>query len=78
MEREIIEFYKQPNIGKYENVHLQTLSECCVVLEERVYALARALPEEDRSVIVDYINARNDLEVEMFKTALRWGKEHYK
>lgn len=75
---QIAELYKQPNIEKYEDIHLQTLSEDCAVLEERVYALAKTLPEEKRRVIEEYINTRNDLEVETFKTALRWGKNHYK
>ena len=47
-------------------------------LEEQIYNLAKTLPEEKRRLIEEYINMRNDLEVETYKTALRWGKDHYK
>ena len=72
------DLYRIPNVEEYENVHLLTLSEHCAALEERVYAIARTLPAQKRQVIEEYINTRNDLEVETVKTALRWGKHHYK
>lgn len=78
MENKISDLYRLPNIAEYEDIHLLTLSESCAVLEEQVYAIAQVLPERKRQVIEAYINARNDLEVETFKTALRWGKRHYK
>ena len=59
-------------------MNLLVLSERCAVLEEQVLAIVRALPEEKRYVIEAYIGIRDDLEVETVKTALRWGKQHYK
>ena len=70
--------YKLPDIDKYEDIHLQTLSESCAVLEARVYAIARTLPDIQRRVIENYISTRDDLEVESIKAALRWGRRHYK
>ena len=78
MDEQISALYRLPNIEKYEDVHLLTLSENCAALEEQVYAIAEALPEKKRQIIERYINLRNDLEVETLKTALRWGKHHYK
>ena len=78
MEDQILDLYQLPDIAEYEDVHLLTLSENCAVLEEQVYAIAKTLPERKRQIIEAYISARDDLEVETVKTALRWGKRHYK
>lgn len=78
MDEILLDFYKLGNIDQYEDIHLLTLSEQCAVLEERVYAIAMSLPSPARQVIEDYISTRNDLGVETLKTALRWGKKHYK
>ena len=74
----IRDLYRLPNIGEYEDLDLLALSEQCAVLEERVYTMAESLPSNKRKIIEEYISTRNDLEVETFKTALRWGKLHYK
>lgn len=78
MDERTQDLYYLPDIEKYEDLHLLTLSENCTVLEERVYAIARTLPDKKRQVIEAYISTRNDLEVESIKTALRWGKRNYK
>ncbi len=78
MDKEVINLYKLPDIEKYEDVHLLTLSENCAMLETQLLKLSQTLPDRSRLMIEDYIRTRNDLEVETFKTALRWGKVHYK
>ena len=78
MDRSLGDLYRLPNIGEYADMNLLVLSERCAVLEEQVLAIVRALPEEKRYVIEAYIGIRDDLEVETVKTALRWGKQHYK
>ena len=78
MDGQITDLYRLPDIDKYEDVHLLTLSESCSTLEEKVYEIAKSLPDQKRRIIEAYISTRNDLEVETFKTALRWGKKHYK
>lgn len=78
MDEGIKNLYKLPNISKYEDVDLLTLSESCDRLEEQIYAISKALPDEKRHVIEAYISIRNDLETETFKAALRWGKQNYK
>lgn len=78
MEEKIKDLYLLPDIDRYEDIHLLTLSEQCAALEMRVLELSRTLPEPKRQVIEDYIRTRDDLEFETFKTALRWGKRHYK
>lgn len=78
MDERIKDLYHLPDIGKYEDINLLTLSNECAVLEEGVFSIANALPEKERGIIEAYISARNDLEFETYKTALRWGKQHYK
>ena len=78
MNEAIRDLYKISNTDNYQDVHLLTLSEQCALLEEQVYALAKDLPAKKRHIIEDYISMRNDLEYETVKTALRWGKRHYK
>ena len=76
MEKNIMDLYRQPDIDEYQNLDLLALSEACAMLEERVYAIAEELPAEQRAVIEDYISTRNELELESFRAALRWGKVH--
>ncbi len=78
MDQEILEFYRLPNISECEDFSLLTLSENCAALEEKVLKMAKALSEEDYLLLEEYILMRNDLEVETFKVALRWGKRHLK
>ncbi len=66
------------DIGKATDLDLLALAEQCAVLEERVYAIADQLSVEDRQILLDYIDARNDLECESLQAALRWGMQHPK
>lgn len=78
MEDILQDFYNLPNIEKYESICLQTLSEQCNAYEEKVCAIMSHLSDQDRQILQIYIDLRNDLEIETFKTALRRGKQHYK
>ena len=48
------------------------------MLEEELRNLAGKLPDYERQVIEAYVDIRDELEFESIKTALRWGKRHYK
>ena len=78
MHKQTKDLYKLPDIEKYQDIDLLTLSETCAILEEKVLEIAASLPQKKRYVIEDYIRTGNDLEFETFKTALRWGKKNYK
>ncbi len=78
MDGQVANLYKLPNIDEYQDLDLLTLSESCAALEEQVHMIAQCLPDKERQIIEAYISTRNDLEVETVKTALRWGKWHYK
>ena len=78
MDKSAQDLYQLENIGAYEDIHLLTLSEQCAVLEDRVRAIALTLPDRQRLIIEEYINTRDDLDTETVKTALRWGKKHYR
>lgn len=39
MENRVTDLYKLPHISEFENVHLQTLWESCVAMEDRLEAV---------------------------------------
>jgi len=78
MNESVSDLYTVPDIDEHQDLSLLELSEYCTALEEQVYTIAKSLPPKKRQIIEAYISARNDLETETVKTALRWGKRHYK
>ena len=78
MNKALQDFYNVPNIHKYEDLSLQSLSEQCNAYEDKVRMLMSCLSEKDRQILETYLDLRNDLETETFKVALRWGKTHYR
>ena len=78
MEKRIEDLYWLPNIELYSDTNLLSLRETCATLEEQVYEIIDRLSEHDGEILKAYIYARDDLEFESVKTALRWGKLHYK
>ena len=78
MEARIADLYQLPDITQYQDVDVLILRESCAVLEEKVQNIADCLSNHDRQIIEAYIDIRNELEFETVKTALRWGKNHYK
>ena len=64
------------DIKKATSVNLTAMAERCSVLEDRVYALLDRLSAEDRALLQDYIESRNDLEQASIQAALRWGMQH--
>lgn len=78
MNKSIMDFYHLPDITAYEDMHLLDLAEECAALEEQIAQILLRISDLDRQILTRYIDARNDLEVQSFKTALRWGKRHYK
>ena len=52
---------------------LMELREHCAVLEERVLQLAQSLPWEDRALLEAWIAARDELDFQTVKKALRVG-----
>lgn len=78
MDQRLEALYEIPNIKDYEDICLQTLRESCASLESRLQELSERLPEHDRQIIEAYLNIRDELEFQSVKTALRWGKRHYK
>ena len=78
MDQRLEGLYHIPNITDYEDTCLQTLREHCTALESRLLELSERLPEDDRQIIGAYLDIRDELEFQSVKTALRWGKRHYK
>lgn len=78
MSDQLKDLYRMPNIDAYEDIHLLTLSENCAALEEQVSIIAKSLTNKEQNIIKAYIDMRNDLEFETVKTALQWGKRHYR
>lgn len=78
MDQRLESLYELPNAADYEDVCLQALRERCITLEYQLRELSDSLPEHDRQIIEAYLDIRDELEFESVKTALRWGKRHYK
>ena len=78
MDERIQGIYSIPNISEYEDTSLQVLRENCVVLEVKLRDMAEKMSDADRCTIEAYLDARDELEFQMIKTALRWGKHYYK
>ena len=74
----IIDLYKLPDIGEYEDIHLLTLREQCEVLEQQLRQMLPDLPERYQQKMTSYLDLRDELEVQTVKAALRWGKRHYR
>lgn len=78
MEDRIVDLYRVPNVEEYEDMHLMTLREQCLALEEKLERVKECMPLSDRQVLESYLDMRNELEFQSVKAALRWGKRHYK
>ena len=65
-------------VDLYEDMHLMTLREQCLALEEKLERVKECMPLSDRQVLESYLDMRNELEFQSVKAALRWGKRHYK
>ena len=66
------------DINKASDLNLLALAEQCAFLEDQVYALSERLSMDDQALLCNYIDARNDLECESVRAALRWGMQHPK
>ena len=78
MEDRLVDFYRVPNIEEYEDVHLMTLREECLAMEEKLEEVKDGMSWSDREILECYLDMRNELEFQSVKAALRWGKRHYK
>ena len=78
MDKRIQGIYSIPNISEYEDTSLQVLRENCTALEEKLRETAEKMTDVDRCTIEAYLDARDELEFQLIKTALRWGKRHYR
>lgn len=78
MEDRLVDLYSVPNIEQYEDIHLMTLREHCLALESKLEDIKMRMDDKDRQALESYIDMRNELEFQSIKTALRWGKLHYK
>lgn len=78
MEDRVVDLYCVPNVEEYEDLHLMTLREQCLALEEKLEKVMEGMPWDDRQILESYLDMRNELEFQSVKAALRWGKRHYK
>lgn len=78
MEDRILDLYKLPDISQFEDVHLITLRENCMILEEKLEQAKERMTSSDREILDGYIDMRNELEFQSIKAALRWGKKNYR
>ena len=78
MDKRIQDIYSIPNVSEYEDTSLQVLRENCAALEEKLREITEKMTGADRCAVEAYLDARDELEFQLIKTALRWGKRHYR
>jgi hypothetical protein len=78
MDQRLEYLYQVPDISDFEDICLQTLRESSASLESQLRELIDRLPEHDRQIIEAYLDIRDELEFQTVKTALRYGKRHYR
>lgn len=74
MDSRLKDLYTIPERVAEQECYLQDLSEQCAVLEERVRSIAQTLPWKQQAVIEDYLQIRDELEVQSVKVAMKFGK----
>ena len=78
METRLASLYELPDISQFQDADLLSLRQNCSMLESALHTLSDTLPDSDRYILEAYIDARDELEFETVKAALRWGKKNYK
>ena len=74
MDDRLKNLYTIPERVVVQDIHLLDLSEQCAVLEDRVRAIARRLPQRERMTIEDFLDLRDELEFHAVKVAMQYGK----
>lgn len=74
MDSRLENLYTIPEHVVEQDTYLLDLSEQCAALEERVRALARTLPTEQRCTIEAFLDIRDELEFQSVKIAMKFGK----
>lgn len=78
MDPRIVPLCTMPDAEEIANVHLEELRISCAALEDRLHDIADSLPEHQRCTLEAYMDARDELEFQTVRFALKWGKKHYK
>ena len=74
MDSRLRDLYTIPNSVVEQDIYLLDLSEQCAVLEERVRSMMQTLPRDQRAVLEDYWQTRDELEFQTVKVAMQYGK----
>ena len=74
MDTRLRDLYTLPEKKDVQEIYLQDLSIQCANLEERVRYLMESMPIQQRQLLENYIAARDELEFQSVKRALRFGK----
>lgn len=71
MENRLRVLYTLPDVQLEQDIYLLDLSEQCAHLEERLHGWMATLPQEQQLLLKSYIAARDELEFQSVKRALR-------
>lgn len=74
MDSRLRDLYTLPDLQMEQEIYLLDLSEQCAYLEERLRYWMETLPEQQKQLLESYIAARDELEFQSVKRALRFGK----
>lgn len=75
MDNRIRDLYTLPNSRDVQELYLLDLSLQCAYLEERVKYVMESMPVQQRQLLEEYISARDELEFQSVRRALRLGKK---
>ena len=74
MDNRLRDLYALTECANTEDVDLENLRWECGHLEEQVILLMDSLPLPQQLLLQDYISARDELEFQLVKRALRFGR----
>ena len=75
MDNRLTDLYHLPDPYEEQNLYLLDLRAECARLEDALLDAAESLPEHAQMLLQGYISARDELEFQSVKAALRFGKK---
>lgn len=74
MDNRLQDLYHIPDHILPQDLYLLDLSEQCARLELRVRSIAQSLPPEQRQLLEDFLDLRDEMEFQSVKVAMQYGK----
>ncbi len=76
MDPRLSDLYRLPQDLTEQDIYLMDLASHCAYLETQVRAIVDSLPPNEQAILESYLDARDELEFQSVKRALKIGKAH--